>query len=194
MKGGIMCVSVCVSEGPRSLNICKHCLCVYVCVVCDLFFNSLCLGVITRNHLIHRVPVPALHPDKWVNSVSLHILIHFFSSHTSSFCLTLTLLWRFSEGIWTVLRPTQDLIRGNYDTHPVGFPFPLGWARNWEKKRKKTCQPKAFHDSNIERDVRLILKKRKERLLPPLLCENMNVLQFVLYCIVYQKRILEFLK
>lgn len=64
MKGRIMCVSVCVcmcvSGGPWSLNICKHC----VCVKCDLFFNSLCLGLITRHHLIHRVPVPALHPDK----------------------------------------------------------------------------------------------------------------------------------
>lgn len=61
-----LCVCVCVSGGPQSLNICKHR--VRGCVESDLFFNSLCLGLITRDHLIHRVPVPALHPDKWVCS------------------------------------------------------------------------------------------------------------------------------
>lgn len=71
MKGGIMRVSVClwVSGSPQSLNI-AHCVYVSVCIECDLLFTSLYLGLITRNHLIHRVPVPALHPDEWVNSVS----------------------------------------------------------------------------------------------------------------------------
>lgn len=72
----LVCMSLCEAHSLwTSVNIVNVCMCVCVCEL--NMTSSLTLSVldlITRHHLIHRVPVPALHLDKWVNSVA-HILL-----------------------------------------------------------------------------------------------------------------------